>query len=452
MKQQCFTLTLQNEIQSHIRRIVFGPLALLALLGVSPAQAQQDDSPTAAELARRLEALAEEVDDMKLGSVAGGLESRYGFGPAASKVYGVPQGVSFGGYGEMLYQNYAQENEAGVPISRTDAIDYLRQIIYFGYRFDDRLLFNSEIEFEHASSGKRGEVSVEFAYVDLLIHAAVNARAGMLLVPLGFLNELHEPPTWLGALRPVTEQILIPTTWRANGFGFFGQGSGPIEGLSYRAYIVESLSSVAGENGESFSASGLRGGRQSGSKALMQNIAFTARADWDWRLLTVGAGVFTGGTAQNDTTSSGATFTGRTTVTEAHLQVKTRGIQARALLAVARVDEAARINDANGLSGMSGVGSRLVGGYVEAGYDVLHGRRSDSAWKLIPYARWEQTNPHDQVPTGTQSDPALKQQFLTLGLAVQPHAQVVLKTDYVSVTNHANTGLDQWNLALGYHF
>jgi hypothetical protein len=63
-----------------------------------------------------------------------------------------------------------------------------------GYKFSDKALFNSEIEFEHASTGKRGSVSVEFAHLDFLLHPAANVRAGMVLVPMGFLNELHEPP------------------------------------------------------------------------------------------------------------------------------------------------------------------------------------------------------------------------------------------------------------------
>jgi hypothetical protein len=433
------------------RELLLG-LTLALALAASPVHSEPDEAASNQELERRLDALAEEVDDMKLGAVAGELESRFGFGPAASKVYGVDGGVSFGGYGEMLYQNHLDEDESGSPVGRTDAIDYLRQILYFGYRFDDRLLFNSEIEFEHASTGKQGEVSVEFAYIDLLLRPDVNARAGLLLVPMGFINELHEPPTFFGALRPQTESVIIPTTWRANGLGLFGNPGGAAEGLSYRAYIIESLSSVDGENGASYSASGLRGGRQSGSKALMQNAAFTARVDYERSGWLVGGSTFTGGTAQKDTTSTGDTFTGRTTILEAHLQVDFGAMRLRGLLASAFVDEAARINDANGLSGADGVGSRLVGGYIEAGYDILHSRASHSAWKAIPYMRWEQVDPHDQVPEGFLADPARKQRTLTLGAALSPHPQVVVKGDYVSNSNDAGTGVDQWNLALGYHF
>jgi hypothetical protein len=430
-------------------------LGMALALWTTSANAQGDaaeQTPDNAELNRRLMALAAEVDDMKLGDVASELQGRYGFGPSASKVYGVNQGVSFGGYGEALYQNFTGKNENGDPVHLTDAIDYLRQVIYFGYKFDERLLFNSEIEFEHASTGKRGEVSVEFAYVDLLLHRAANARAGLLLMPMGFINELHEPPTFYGALRPETEQVIIPSTWRSNGAGVFGNGSGKLAGFSYRAYLVESLSSVNGENSEAFASSGLRNGRQKGSRALMQNVGVTARVDYEARGVLVGGSLFTAGTAQNDTTSSGRHFTARTTLYEGHIQYRRRGLQARALIAVAHVDEADLINDANGLVGAASVGSRLVGGYLEAGYNVLHSRSGQSTWKVIPYARWEQLNTQDQVPAGVNVDARLKRQILTLGAAVHPHNQVVVKGDYVANTNQAKTGIDQFNLSLGFHF
>jgi hypothetical protein len=84
-----------------------------------------EEVPDNAELARRLDILAREVDDMKLGEVAGGPDSRYGFGPAASKVYSVGRGVSIGGYGEMLYEDFATENESGDPVSSRDLRGHL---------------------------------------------------------------------------------------------------------------------------------------------------------------------------------------------------------------------------------------------------------------------------------------------------------------------------------------
>ena len=116
-----------------------------------------------------------------------------------------------------------------------------------GYRFDDRFLFNAEIEIEHAN-----EISVEFAYVDYLLNDALTIRGGMVLVPLGLVNDFHEPTVFLGARRPQTERRIIPTTWRKNGVGVLGS-AGPI---AYRAYLLNGLDATG------FSAQGLRGGRQ----------------------------------------------------------------------------------------------------------------------------------------------------------------------------------------------
>ncbi|MFQ5601096.1 MAG: hypothetical protein ACE5G2_11160, partial [Candidatus Krumholzibacteriia bacterium] len=243
-----------------------------------------------------------------------------------------------------------------------------------GYKYDDHVVFNAEIEIEHASTGKRGEVSLEFGYVDLLVDPAVNVRMGLVLVPMGFVNELHEPPTFLGANRPETERRIIPTTWRANGLGIFGKPDEHVAGLSYRAYVIESLASVAsGSRTEKFSASGLRGGRQKGSKALVEDVAGVLRADYESHGALIGGSVFFGNTAQGrlvEGDEADEEFDGFTSIFEGHLQVRHRGLSFRALVAAADVDEAEKINRANGFTGTESVGSTLLGWYVEAGYDV----------------------------------------------------------------------------------
>ena len=402
-------------------------------------------TPDNAELARRLDILSREVDDMKLGEVAGSPESRYGLGPAASKVYFVGRGVSIGGYGEMLYENFASENESGDPASSRDRIDFLRQILYLGYKFDDRLVFNSELEFEHASTSLNGSVSVEFAYIDALLRPEVNARAGMLLVPMGFVNELHEPPVFLGARRPETERVIVPSTWRANGAGLFGEPGG---GFVYRVYVIESLRATG------FSAGGLRSGRQNGSEALIEDAAVVLRADWEGSGVMVGGSVFHGETAQGDTMSTGSDFDAGTTIYEGHLQFRRGGLQMRGLFAGARVRDAAAINDARdvAIGSSSSVGSRLIGWYVEGGYDVLTRFSPGSRYQLIPYVRYEELDTQADVPTGFAANPSNDRQMLTTGLSFYPHAQVVVKGDFQRNTNESETGTDQWNFALGYLF
>ena len=196
-----------------------------------------------------------------------------GVGPAAAKVYGGKAGVSIGGYGEALYQNFSTTNESGEPSRADDQVTLLRAVVYIGYKFDDHWLFNSELEYENAvvASDKGGEAEVEFAYVDYMLSRNVNARAGLVLIPMGLVNLLHEPTTFLGAIRPDVEQRIIPTTWRELGVGVYGD-AGP---LTYSGYFVNGLNAGGLHGGE-----GIREGRQEGSEARARNWALTGRLDY----------------------------------------------------------------------------------------------------------------------------------------------------------------------------
>ena len=100
---------------------------------------------------------------------------------------------------------------------------------------------------------------------------SLNFRAGLLLVPMGLINEMHEPTTFLAGSRPVTEQRILPSTWRENGIGLHGS----VGKLEYSAYTITSL------NGEKFSSKGVRSGRQKGNKAAADDMAFVGRLDWE---------------------------------------------------------------------------------------------------------------------------------------------------------------------------
>ncbi len=395
-----------------------------------------------AEIERKIDVLTREIENLKLGEAApaasveeGGV---HGLGPAASKVYAVKQGVSIGGYGEFLYQNFDRSLEDGSPSGATDSADLVRLVLYTGYKFNDRILFNSEIEYEHATTGEgdeeKGEVSVEFAYLDFLFGERMGVRSGLVLVPVGFLNELHEPPIFLGTRRPMVEQQIIPSTWRELGAGVFGE-TGP---LSWRAYLTTSLNSTG------FQGENIREGRSGGSQAAAEDFALTGRIDWaPLSGLTVGASLFAGNTGQ------GADFDGGLTLWDAHAEYRWRGVQARALYASTSIDDAAAINAQNGLSGAQSVGEEQYGWYGEVGYDVLAGRSSQS---LIPFVRYERWNSQDEVPAGFAADPANDKTLTTVGLSWKVIPNVVVKADWNGYENEARTGVDQFNVGLGFLF
>jgi len=411
--------------------------------------------PRFTELERQIDVLTREIEKLSLGEAAPEAEeSRHGLGPAASKVYATRRGVSLGGYGELLYRNFDATNESGTPAGESDTIDLLRFVLYTGYKFNDTMLFNSEIEFEHATTGEgdeeRGEVSVEFAYLDFLLREPLNVRAGLVLVPVGFLNELHEPPVFLGSARPSVERFLLPTTWREVGAGVFGD----VGTLTYRAYLTSSLASVAGTSSgaEGFTAEGIRDGRASGSSAAADDFALSGRLDWKpVPGLLLGASLFSGDTSQGQSTPTGEAIDGRITLWDAHGEYRWRGLQARALFVQTAIDDTARINEAQGFSGAESVGERQYGYYLELGFDVLAARETHGA-ALIPFVRRERYDTQDRVPAGYAADPAHDVTVSTLGLVWKPIPHIAVKADYDRVENEARSGVDRFQLALGFLF
>jgi hypothetical protein len=395
------------------------------------------------EIERRLEILAEEMEDLKVGEAAVKVsreQTTSGLGPAASKVYQKDQGVSVGGYGEALLEFFDDQRDDGSDSGAVDRFDFLRAVVYFGYKFSDRWIFNSEIEFEHASTSAGGSASVEFAYLDYLYRDALNLRAGLVLVPMGWLNELHEPTVYLGAVRPRTENRIIPTTWRENGIGAYG-GFG---GFDYRTYVVNSL------DGSDFSAQGLRSGRQKGAKAKAEDFAWVGRLDFTGVPgLTAGVAGYFGNSGQDLEDIDGDSIAVGTSIFDFHVEYRYRGLELRGLWARAELDDVARLNEALGYEGNQSVGKTLEGGYVQAGYDVLAGRGKSA---LTPYLRWEQINTQEDVPDGWSANPANDEQLLTLGLAYQPIEQLIFKAEYQNIDNEASTGVDQFNLQMGYIF
>jgi hypothetical protein len=395
------------------------------------------------EIERRLEILAEEMEDLKVGEAAveiGRDQAVSGLGPAASKVYQQDHGVSVGGYGEALIERFDDTRDDGGDSGEVDQFDFLRAVFYFGYKFSDSWIFNSEVEFEHASTSAGGSASVEFAYLDYLYRDQLNLRAGLVLLPMGWLNELHEPTVHLGALRPRTESRIIPSTWRENGLGVYGA----VGGFDYRSYIVNGL------DASGFSAGGLRGGRQKGGKAKAEDFAWVGRLDYTGVAgLTAGVGGYLGDSGQDLEDAGGQSIDVGIFIVDLHIEYRYRGLELRVLYTRAELDDVARLNRALGYEGIQSVGEILEGGYLQAGYDVLAGRGRSS---LTPYVRWEQIDTQAEVPQGWAADPANDEKLLTLGLAYQPIGQLVFKAEYQNINDEAGTGVDQFNLSMGYIF
>lgn len=401
-----------------------------------------------AELQREIEILTQEIEKLKIGEAAAapsaGRAGLYGVGPAASKVYG-KEGLSIGGYGEALYQNFSSRDQSGQPSLADDQITLLRAVIYLGYKFDPHFVLNTEVEYENAvvASDKGGEAEVEFAYIDYMHSRAFNVRAGLMLIPMGLINELHEPTTFPGARRPDVEQLIIPSTWRELGVGAYGD----LGAFAYRAYVVNGL------NAAGYSADeGIREGSQEGSEALARNWAFTGRVDYvGMPGLLAGASIFTGDAGQGRLTPSGRTIHAPTTVWDLHADWRWRGLWLRGLYARTHVGDAARIDELNGLEGDESVGSRQQGWYLQAAFDLLS-LKSASRSALLPYVRYERYDTQARVPDGFERNPENDVREWTLGIEFKPIDRIVVKADWQQRHNAARTGVNQWNVGLGYIF
>jgi hypothetical protein len=394
------------------------------------------------ELRRRIDVLAAELEQLRSGEtpelpLTEERRRALGVAPSAAATYRrASQGISFAGYGEMLVENFAAENQADARGAPTTRLDFLRAVLYTGYRFNDRFLFNSEIEVEHTN-----EIGVEFAYIDYQANENLTFRGGMVLLPLGLVNEFHEPTVFVGAKRPETEQRILPSTWRENGGGVLGSAGM----VNFRAYVTNGL------RGAAFTSAGVRGGRQKGGNALGADLALSGRID-----VTPVPGVFGGvalyhgGSGQEQVIADEAVLDVGTTIVEGHAQAQLRGFDLRALFAQATIDEAGAASLALRLPVNAPIAERMRGGYAQVGYDILS--QTNTAVVLMPYVRYEQVNTQDRIPAGFTADASRDGTFKTFGIELKPIPSVVIKTDYQWITNAARTGRNQFNLNLGYAF
>lgn len=435
-------------------RVLVAFVFLAVVLGVSRVWAQAAESDTPADktsedstderldvLEAQVKTLATEVSKAVTDAAVpadGNWENYYGMGPAAAKVYRKDAGLSIGGYGEVLFSHYNPSS------GKDDIFDTYRAVLYVGYKFSDKWVLNSEFEFEH---GGASDVFIEFLNLDYQATKALNFRVGLILNPMGFVNQVHEPTFYYGGSRPEVEKRMIPTTWRENGGGVYGR---LFDRVSYQAYALSSL------DGQDFSGKGYRSGRQKGIKALTNNWSFVARADVDViQGLMAGGSVYTGHQGQDQGFGSL-----QMTMYELHAQFKRFGFTGRVLFAQGFIENpdslnlATTINDGGQVSHHSKIQSdgflakESLGWYVVGAYDIFSLLMPDSKQSLEPFFRYDRVDtqrsfqstpasncgslPSDGTsqPTGSCLKPQYNNEIFTVGLQYKPIPQVVLKLDY----------------------
>jgi hypothetical protein len=323
---------------------------------------------------------------------------------------------SFGGYGE-LHVNMLENQLSGED---SNIMDFHRFVLFYGHRFSDRLRFNSELEVEHAVSGgdEPGEVELEQAYVEYDWAANHSLKAGLFLLPVGMLNETHEPPTFYGVERNPVESNIIPTTWWEGGLAFNG---GIADGLRYDFAVHSGLYTDADAR------YAIRAGRQKVAKAKFDAPAWTGRIRW---LGVPGLELSASVQYQQDITQETDPTAGSAWLYSGHLSWIRGGFGLRALYARWSLD---------------GEGPAAIGADRQDGWFIEPSWRFNERWGVFArYSHWDNL-------AGSAVDTAYAQ--TDVGVNYWLHPNVVFKFDYQDQDAPAGRAeMDGFNLGVGYQF
>ena len=355
-------------------------------------------------------------------------ESFSSMGEAASKVYHSNEVVSIGGYGEYKLKKYSDfKNYSSATANDTrnkTEFNIVRFVPYIGFKFNDWIVMNTEIEFE--DGGARSDDTknykyaiVEFSYLDFLIEKEFALRVGHILVPFGLVNLNHEPVAYLTSDRPAVETFIIPSTWHTNGL----LSHGKIDSFEYYAGIIASPDAGAFTEGR-YIQQGRLGARQ-----FTDDVSFVARGTYNFAGgLNAGASLMYGNSTALAESKPGTT-TGHVsdtkismTMAEAHVSYNNHGFDIQALASYGKLG-----GDVNQLSSDIGqeISSSVNGQYITLGYDVLNSfSTSQKVYLVGEIERLDMDASNDT----TLSDNNKFNEY-TAGLAYFPDPKVVIKAD-----------------------
>ena len=344
--------------------------------------------------------------------------------------------VTVGAYGELTYNQ---------PESSNGELDVQRLVLLFGYNFNDKAQFVTEVEFEHVQ-----EVYIEQAFVNYSLSSSISFRGGLMLVPFGIINEFHEPTTFNGVERPELDNVIVPSTWRELGIGVTGRFNEL--SLGYQAYIFNGFKSSSfdgsgGVNGALKGSNGLRGGRQKGIQSTIDSPTLSVKFDY-YGLpgLRLGLAGYFGDTQAEDDVES---------IEGANIGISMVGLDARYAYQrfTARGQYVyASLSDTEAYNNLTGndLGSLMKGWYLEGAYNLLPQTKEQ---RLFAFLRYETYDTHADTDGLLQRNDAYNRTDITLGLSYHIAPGVVFKGDYQfrdnalsgsDVDNRLNFGLGVW--------
>jgi hypothetical protein len=390
---------------------------LVATLALACAQTALADAPTNEELLELIKKQQAEIEelkqeqnktkkkvdeaDRKIEATADAVENGSG---AQSRESLWASKTKIGGYGEHHYNNFE---------GKSDKIDAHRYVLYFSHDYSDTVRFFSEFELEHslAGEGKPGEVELEQAYIEWDFAENHSLISGLFLVPVGILNETHEPDTFYGTERNLVENKIIPTTWWETGVMLRGEIA---PGLSYDFAI---------HSGLEHSEANIRSSRQKSANAVANDLAYTGRIKY-----TAVPGLELAATYQyQEDMSQGALQEASASLIQAHAAYTSGGFGFRALYASWSIDgEEAELLGKDEQEGF----------YIEPSYKVLE--------NLGLFVRYTSYNNFAGL-SGSNDVEAID-----YGLNYWLHPNVVFKADFTDYNDE--DGDDSLNLGVGWSF
>jgi len=342
--------------------------------------------------------------------------------------------LTIGGYAQIDY-NEPDGAEAG-------NLDVHRLVMLFGYKFTDKISFLTEIELEHVK-----EVYVEQAFVNYNVNPNFNIKGGLMLIPMGIVNEYHEPPTFYGVERPGVDHDIVPSTWREIGVGV----SGKFDDLSlkYQAYIFNGFVSYKDGEGTLRGKDGLRKGRQKAAESIINSPNLSVKFDYYGILgLKLGlAGYF--GNTQTDDSSIDASTVGVSMVGfDARYRLQKLELRGQYIFTSLTGTE-----DYNDLTGKD-LGSKMDGIYGEVAYNIMPLINKKTEKKLALFTRYEKFNTHKKTEGNLELNKEYDRDLITSGIDFKLTSGVVLKADYQWFGNAAmeDNSTNQFNAGIGIMF
>lgn len=346
---------------------------------------------------------------------------------AASMLLSSQKSLTVGGYGQIDYNQPFGDNKI-----QNGKLDVHRLVILFGYRFNEKLSFISEIEIEHVK-----EVYVEQAFLNYSINTYVQVRGGLMLVPMGIINEYHEPTTFNGVERPLIDKYISPSTWREIGIGF--TGTIPELSLRYQTYLMNGFSSYNG-SAQLSGKYGLRNGRQKGAESIIRTPVSASRLEYYGIIgLNLGLSVYLGGTQSTEFNKLNRDDKTEISMADSSV-VKIRmfgldaryqksGFQFKVQTYYTKILNTSQYNYFTASNNVpNDVGSSMYGYYVEAGYNIFQ-KMTKLKSELISFIRYSAFNTQNTMVAGLTKNPAYQMQVITAGISWKPVSEVAIKAD-----------------------